>query len=444
VRVYVLLALSAFCYAFAFIYSTWLWWLVFIYAIPLLYAACVYKLTAWHGLVWGLMFFTAQCAGLAFSLYHMAIGPWYVCILPGVLFVVYLTIYPAVLFGLLGFLCQKCHATGARLLLWVCGLCSMISGIDRYCLAPFGTVQGCPFFNPLLPLVMRPQLLRLVPYLGVELMVLLLLSVAAAITYFLLHPSRAAASGVMISLLPWLVMACIPVCHAPVPPWVSRIAVLPTVYPVRADQYAAAQSLLQDLCMTVRAHPHVEIIIVPESALPGALILQLCAATWPDACAQVHLIAGSNCLLDGCYSNCAFWLTASGQKVYFAKRRLVPPIEYMPRVCSSLNPLYFSCAPMLKPSNNERPCLVLDENIQLVPYICSELFLSRMPDDEYMQVPLVLLVNDTWCKADYLTHCMYMCARFKAIAWSRDIVYASFCHAAWLSNTGAVVPLIRA
>jgi apolipoprotein N-acyltransferase len=375
----------------------------------------------------------------------MAVGPWYVCILPGLLFTLYLTAYPALLFGLLGFLTRRMpHSSTATLILWVCGLCGMISIIDRYCLAPFGTIQGCPFFNPLLPLVMHPHLLRLVPYLGVELMIVLLLSVAATITYFLLHPSRGAAGGVMITVLPWLVMACMPVCHAPEPQWISRIAVLPMIYPVHADQHAAAQSLLQDLCITVHTHPHVDIIIVPESALPGALIRQLCTVTWPDACAHIQLIAGSNCVTDGCYCNCALWLTASGQKSCFAKRRLVPPIEYMPRVCSLLNPLYFSRTAMLHASGNERPCFKLDDTVQLVPYICSELFLSRVPDEEYAQIPLVLLVNDTWCKAEYLAHCMYMCARFKAIVWSRDIVYASFCHAAWLSKTGELVPLIRA
>src|SRR5579872_7566777 len=96
--VYVLLFASALLYALAFIFSQWLWWFVFIYAIPLLYAACMYKLTAWHGFVWGLIFFGVQCAGLAHSLYWMAAGPWYICITPGIFFIVYMALYPMGLF----------------------------------------------------------------------------------------------------------------------------------------------------------------------------------------------------------------------------------------------------------------------------------------------------------------------------------------------------------
>ena len=439
-----LLIFSALLYALAFIYSTWLWWLVFVYAIPLFYAASMYRLTAWHGLLWGSIFFTVQSAGVGVSLYHMATGPWYMCIVPGLLIVGYLTLFPVVLFGLLDYVARSISPSHVvTLILWTGGLCGMTSIIDWYCFIPLGTMQGYTIMNPLIPLVTYPQLLRLVPYLGVEVMMLLLLAVAATITACIIYRSYTAMCCALLVSLPWLIVLCLPMRHTQAPTWLSRIAVLPIVYPTLGNGAVAAQSLLHDLSSIVHQHPSVDIVIVPESALTGLLIDQLCQRKWPERCAQVHLIAGSNSWMNGRYCNCALWIKGGERKACFAKRRLIPPIEYMPRACSGLHSLYFSCNIAMEPSDNERPCFKLDATMHCVPYICSELFLSVAPDDTY-ESPLILLVHDAWCKAEYLVQCMYLCARFKAIAWQRDVVYASFFHAAWLSTTGDAIPLIRA
>jgi apolipoprotein N-acyltransferase len=444
-RSYLSVITSAVLYALAFIYSQWLWWLAFIYAIPLLYAACMYKLTARHGFVWGLIFFSMQCAGLASSLYRMATGPWYMCIAPGIFFIVYMALYPMVLFGLLKFVVRLIggsHVT--TLALWVCGLCLMTGIIDRYCFIPLGTSQGYSFMNPLLPLALYPPLLRVVPYVGIELMIGVLLAVAAAVTACMIYRSWMSVWCAALAVLPWVLTLYVPMQQSGSPPWLSRIAVLPIIYSIHGDDHAAAQSVFDDLCTTVREHPLVDIVIMPESALPGPLTSQLCRCRWPDRCAPVQLIVGSNCLVDTRYSNCALWIAAGGQKGCFIKRRLIPPIEYMPRWCYGLQSLYVAGSHSLVSSDNERPCFTLDEMVTLLPYICSELFLSIAPDDAYTQVPMVVLVNDAWCTADYLVQCLFLCARFKAIAWQRDMIYASYYHAAWLSKTGAVIRLIRA
>jgi len=442
---YLLVMTSAVLYALAFIYSQWLWWLVFIYAIPLLYAACMFKLTAWHGFVWGLIFFSMQCVGLVFSLYRMATGSWYMCIAPGIFFIVYMALYPMVLFALLKSVMRfidYSHVT--TLVLWVCGLCLMTSIIDRYCFIALGTSQGYSFMNSLMPLAICPQLLRLVPHVGVELMMGALLTVAATVAAYMIYRSLMSVWCVLLALLPWVLALCMPVQQSPSPAWLSHIAVLPIAYSAYGDGCTAAQSLLDDLCAMIDHHPLVDIVIMPESALPGSLISQLCRCTWPTACTHMQLIAGSNCWVGTHYSNCAIWAVASGQKGCFAKRRLVPPIEYMPCWCYGLASLYVTGSQSLVSSDNDRPCFKLDGTVRLVPYICSELFLTVMPDDTYTQVPIVVLVNDAWCMADYLVQCLFLCARFKAIAWQREMIYASYYHAAWLNKTGDVTCLIRA
>ncbi len=442
---YILLGISAVCYASAFVYYQWLWWLVFVYSIPLLYAACRFTIHTWHGFFWGLLFFTTQGAGLAASLYHMAYGPWYLCVLPGLFFIVYMSLYPMVLFGLLSYAARLVDNTLiATLILWVGGLCVLTSIIERYALMPLGSLQGYSFINPLLPLTYHPQLLRLVPYIGTELTVVLLLTVAAMLTACIISWSYVKISGLVLISLFWILLLSVSPQPSLAPSWVSRVAILPVTYPICSDGRVAAQSFIRDICCVVQRHPSINIIIVPESALPHALISHLDACVWPSLCAHVQFIVGSNMRIGTHYCNCALWLMPSRQKAWFAKRRLLPPVEQVPSICSALQKLYNTGQEILEPSDNNRMIFALDEACALVPYICSELFLSVQPDDTFTHVPIVALVNDSWCVYEYLAQCMYLCARFKAIVWQRDILYASFQHAAWFSKTGDIIPLIRA
>ena len=181
------------------------------------------------------------------------------------------------------------------------------------------------------------------------------------------------------------------------------------------------------------AHEHVQQIdlrgiVFPESCFyPWQVCADSLLANYlPSTICACDYIIGSFYDEQGLYRNSCYWLIDGVLQKRFDKRHAMPLIERLPYWFKNaeLSKLFFATMPEIVPSSNERPLMRLGTQFY-VPYICSELFFNRLPDDIYPKVPIVALINDRWAQP-YLQHLMYYGAIVQAYAWHRAILYCSY------------------
>jgi apolipoprotein N-acyltransferase len=93
-----LLVLSAILYAIPFLWSNQLWWLIFMFPIPLLYIVRTENLSFIHGYVWGLVVFALHLSAGICIIARLAGDSWPVGLLLGTGMVLYQALCPALLF----------------------------------------------------------------------------------------------------------------------------------------------------------------------------------------------------------------------------------------------------------------------------------------------------------------------------------------------------------
>jgi apolipoprotein N-acyltransferase len=197
------------------------------------------------------------------------------------------------------------------------------------------------------------------------------------------------------------------------------------------------------IAQLIAQNPDVSCIIIPESAFHAADILEK-----EEACQCLNeknmgkcidIIVGSFRKTDNHYYNTAYHLNDGKVVDYFDKRHAMALTERVPRILqglSFLDDLYAPGEPPIDPSDNPRTPLVLHNDLQFIPYICSELFFNHLPDDQYPDVPILSLTNDVWIELSYIQELMIKAAQLRAIQWQRYIVYVSYAFAELITPSG--------
>jgi len=440
-----LVVISAILYVIPFIDPPHFWWFVFLFPVPLLYVALHIQLTFAMGYLWGLVTFGLHLSGVIAGMVGMARGPLLLKIIPGITLVLYEACYGAIWFWSMRRiqnLLRIPQYSVQLLMLWVVSLWVYFYVIDLYCLWIFGRAEGYMLMHPLLPLAIHPQLLRLLPIIGKQMLSLMLYSVAGALTLVIMWRTRIAYIILICSVLPWIISYMMPV-QTPVPPaWLSRVISYTTIYPAVSAPMVVARGAADDFKQLLYVRADADIIVLPESALYAYDIFAKadCMHAW---CAEalgrpVHIIAGSFGWNNGCYHNCAYLVHDGTLQMHHAKRHAMPLTERLPAWLHLpwLHNLYFATMPAIVASDYERSYFILDDDVRLVPYICSELFFNEYPDDAYSMYPIISLTNDVWCPALYVKQLLYLAARFKAIQWQRSILYISYAYATWFDCWG--------
>src|SRR5690242_509266 len=89
---------SAFLYGIPFIYNTIVWWLIFMFPIPLLYIARIQNLSFFHGYIWGFIVFFLHLHEGIFIVTHLAGDYWGIGFLMSTCMVIYQALWPGLLF----------------------------------------------------------------------------------------------------------------------------------------------------------------------------------------------------------------------------------------------------------------------------------------------------------------------------------------------------------
>ena len=193
-------------------------------------------------------------------------------------------------------------------------------------------------------------------------------------------------------------------------------------------------------------NPDTELFIFPESSFDRVNLASAkeIATQWDSLHVgkPVHLLIGAYGWEGVKYHNTVYWVYDGQIKGAFNKRHSMVLAEGISHLwdCFLVRSLYFSNVPPVSPSTNERPQFLIDDHA-VVPYICSELFFNDKPDDTYPNATIIAVCNDVWAQLSFVRRLMYLTARFKAIEWQRDIIYAAYFYGVYCDKNGGVMPL---
>jgi apolipoprotein N-acyltransferase len=448
---FLLVLLSAVVYAVPFLYSVYLWWLVFLFPIPLLYAARKDNVGFKQGFLWAFFSFLVHGSGGVSVVAHMAHEYWGW----GVVLGLSIVIYQAICVGLIFWLFQLCirffmiHDVLSKLCINTVMLAFVIFWIDRGSFCIFGIIEGYPLMHPLILLTQHPPLLFLLPFVGKQLLTVVFLCFATSVVCFLLFKNKIACLYVLFAVSPWILSTMLYSPVVPEPSWVKDIVAFPhmtlckTLYPV-----SMVKSMAQQMSTVLVEYPHAECIVMPESAFDSEVL-----STVPDLLAlwseqyigrPIHIVFGASRVCDGNYYNCGYWLYNGVLQECFDKRHTMVLSERIPDWlnCNAVRSMYRAngCCEVACGVSN-RSAISMNGRV-LVPYLCSELFFNDYSDGFE---PILVLVNDSVfvesrCSG-YIQDLLLMLACFKALMWQRDIVYVSYVYTVFIDKKGKICQL---
>lgn len=104
------------------------------------------------------------------------------------------------------------------------------------------------------------------------------------------------------------------------------------------------------------------------------------------------------------------------------------PFFYFNFINNILLKTCFKKRPLISESLKKRKYFKID-NLKFIPYICSEIFFNKYPDDDFKEDDIIISVcNDSWISkyAHYLKKMMATVNKFKAITWKRYVIYVDY------------------
>ena len=368
---------------------------------------------------WGYLAINLHLASVYYALWQMAYEPKIITLLPLFFLSLYCASFPTFFLYISAFFLRISKNITYEIMLFSLYLLIYLLIIDYVLFWPFGLFEGYPFANPLIPLAMYPELLWALPYLGNMLLLFCFCLTCASIILFLKERTFLSCILMTFCLLFWGYGFVI---HSKEdrPEWLDTIAAIPLLFPPTCNPL---NIIMQEIENHKAKNPLVSIFIFPESS---------CHIV-PHWIGKETLILGSFIEKDTRRYNTLFCL-GKNQTHYYCKRHLLPMTE---------RDFPFSKFYMNKPltiSSCPRPQLVLSDQLIMVPYICSELFFSHVPDDDSSFLPILFICNDWWF-SPYFRRLMLLAGRLKAIEWHRSILYVSYAYGLFLDHFGNIHPL---
>lgn len=424
-----LLIFFAILYAVPFLFSDSLWWLIFIFPVPLLYVTLTHNLSFIHGYLWGIVVFLLHgCAGI-FIVAELAGESWWVGFAMAIMMVMWQALMPAFLFWCASKIVHlfSIESPLLRISLWTTALAFFIFWTDRYCLYIFG-MHGYPFIHTLVLLAQQPALLWMLPILGKQLLTIFFLLVPASIVLVVWYKNLASVLLCVAVVLPWFRSQ--PFYEKSI--WYKHIKSFPCM--IRAHTASGAMNILTyHIKKLIADYPEVSVIVMPESALDN-----IDHNVLHGFCTKVHLICGACCCEDENRYNSLYWIHNGTVHARFNKKYTMLLTEHVADWMNAdwLRNIYFKDKVVVTRSCNERMPIKLSDSISFVPYICSELFFNEYPDDCFPDTPIVAIVNDTLFIDSYMQELLLLLARFKAIQWQRSIVYVSYAYSVFIDRRG--------
>lgn len=438
------LSLATISYVGAFWFPEMLWWCIFIYPIGIIVAGTQQGIRWYTGYIWGVITFTLHACGIYIGLYHLADGSVIPRMMPAILMSLYAGVYPAAIFGITTWIQQRYVTRHIyRVILWSGAIFVLTLLYTDVILIIFGVCEGYPLMHPIVPLATVPQLLSLAPVIGKTGYTLLLLATSGLIAYAIMAPSKRHAMWMVWALFIWLIPYYLHVEDNIEEAPISRITVIPILFPGTMSYDDMHDMLLNTLQRANEMYPDASTFIMPESAIYRSDADQF----MPELSAAVNgkrLIYGAFTWSgDTCHTILSV-TTPQGTDMHH-KQHALPITERMPYICDYawLRQQYYGDDPEVVAGTAPRRPVTLLEDQQCIPYICSELFLTAPPATS-QQLPILFIGNDMWLSdtmSKYTADLMLLYATVNAITWQRPIWYVTYIHAYYISPSGEIQDL---
>ncbi len=415
------------------------WWLVFLFLIPLFVAASITPLSAWHGLVWGIIFFGLHFIAIMEVLLRMT-DLSLAGFLASLLWVTNFVLLSTLWFWLASFLRRL---TNAPVLSFAISTLLFFSVLYRLSLLlPFGTADGLLLAFPLLPLAQVPQTLMLLPWLGEEGLLLCLIGSSSIIG------CRNSRVG-WVALLLYLPFLCGFFWHSkPIKPPIdlNTIGYLQPLPWPHYNPYEIMNDIAIQAQQLANKHPEKKLILMPESTCCFPL------NKYEDACTILFQELGDRVLLLGGYReeeklyNSVYHISQDRISQKYNKTKLKPFTEYLPAHWNYFKFFRDNFLSINKTfSTSDASCSILHlplpnhEHFLAIPVICWELYSATTDPCPHApkNIPILALTNDAWY-ATYYQQLMFLSARFLSIKWQRPIFYIAHTGAWWLDGIRTV------
>lgn len=386
----------------------------------------------WYGFLWGLCGHFMHLYGIVVGIVHLAAYKVWYAWLPGIVLVVYVAITTGIMWALGSWSERFFSAHNMRYFLRGVWLWLYWLWMTYACLWPLGRCEGYLLANPVIPWAAGPYaLISVVSVCGVSGATLILCLSAASIVFAWQQKKHFVIMGLFLFLTIVVMLdntVCLRVHDVHKNSWLEGIVSITTPIVASIDEKMTCLCI-RDCVETVFAEcENVCGIVFPESCFyPWSLCAESILAQYvPKNDRHCDYLIGSFYDDNGTYRNSCYWLRDGVLQKRFDKRHAMPLIERLPwwLDCIKIKKLFFATMPEIVPSNNERPVMQLGAT-RCVPYICSELFFNRLPDDTQHDLPILGLVNDRWAPP-YLQQLMYLGAVVQAHVWHREILYVSY------------------
>ncbi|KKR96751.1 MAG: hypothetical protein UU47_C0008G0009 [candidate division TM6 bacterium GW2011_GWE2_41_16] len=466
-----LLILSALMYGCAFIFSS-LWWLTLIFLIPLLYLV-IHRLgdscevlSYSEALVWSSVSMLLHLSGIGYSV--MKSGPSAFCfqcmrLIPLVPIFCYVVFLSSTWLWLSARLIQirvVCELGPVRIIIFIEALALYFYAMVHWLMCVFGRCEGYTLIDPMLPLARKPFFLYPMIVLDHFISLSLLVGFAAlcAVTlYFFRHAQYkkmlfvvCGSVGIVclwMSLAFWMGQKIQAYDPSNVKKVVNRIVHCVGFFPVSKNTITDACEAMRDhFTKALAAHPTADIILTHETVCRMDLLeyKQSCARAFAAQALgrPAHVLIGAFRWNGDMFHNTVYWFYDGVLKNFYDKRHAMAVEERLPWFLQNafFKQVFFGKLEQITPSKETRKVFKLSDDIVCVPYICSEFFFNKKPDEpqdiKARRYTILAMCNDMWARAEFLKDLMALHARFKAIYWQRPVVYCAFCRGLFITPAG--------
>jgi hypothetical protein len=443
------IVLSGLLCSLPFIEPIYLWPLIFVFPLPIFFNRTTITNNAFlHGYLWGLVNLSIQLSGINRALLTITHGSIGIRVIIPVLLVCIQAVIP----GLLFFIGSKIihhYSCGRRKRIAIQAAIFLLFFLYfEYAALWFtGTIEGYSLVNLIIPLMHLPFFRLILAHSNHLIMLGIIIGIP---TVFAIGWNRqksrlglAFFCGIIFCTI-YSIQFFNPKPQKP-PLWISEIVALPFIFYVPHNMSFLMFAVAQELKKIVHKYPHTSLVIMPESSLYCSF-LHLEDLTnllsEKEVSKPLHFIAGSFSFSNNQYHNALYWIDNGKLKTCYYKRHTMFLTERIPFWLQKtfVEKIFFSQSPIIVQSTNKRPLLEINDEIKLVPYICSELFFNHQPDDTFEKYPILAISNDRNF-LPYIADLMVNHAQRIAITWNRPIIYVSFLHHVYIDTSGALFPL---
>ena len=358
-RSQIFLLLSAIAYTLPFIAPFYFWWLIFLFPSFLFFALHQNKLRWPSLLIWSLAISAIHILPLGDAIIRMTTAPLYLQLLPTILLILYVALYPFGFLVSISKLLRSAPATHTKLLIWTACLFLYLLTIDYVLFWVFGRVEGCVFMNPLLPLAAAPSLLTLLHWISMPAMLLFYCITTSIISWFLLHRTATRFVLVLLAATVWLLPSLL--IHSTQPPrWLNRVGHLPITLPETMPAERGSVLIAYEVQQLAAKHPDLHLVIMPESAWNGLPLNEITTLPALKNLSVPHLIIGSFSLENQIHCNSLYWFVRGQHAGRFDKRHALPLAERIPwwLATSLCTNLFFKKSDPICPSGTSRSSIL--------------------------------------------------------------------------------------